>query len=420
MTTTAAFRTIKSRLNGNSNGNGGIQTMTNNGFELKPSRICVKKPSTNHGFTNPFKKSALHLNHFFTSKTKASDQTNGNGWHQQAVEYSSPPLSPPLIFYPTAPTPTAEESKEFVPPPAANGDVVVHPSSKAHQSSCSDDEHQSVDSDEADESDHEQTTKQIKLRRLQKTRKPSNSSLQHKADHQTPPLSRSYPRKDEPLQQQRSSSNEDEENQESISRLNELNFTNRRMKFSNNRRALHFTVTTTATTTTTDEEINKQSKCQTVFDQSDSKLTKTAESNLSSPIPTMVAPVRKANRFQVKSIRKSQQPHILLAKATAAKSSNEDDCSVPNDTLPNLQARPTIIERSNVQTPTTDGDHPLHSMDTSENERHRVRFQVTSHVKRDSTVDEEKLAISSTATAVTLPTPAPASSNAPAKEEVKS
>ena len=375
MTSTTSFRTIKSRLTGK---NSGIQSMTSNGYELKGSRICVKRS----------------LTHFFL----ASKPSNGNVW------YSSPP-SPPLIFYPTT-----EESKDLL--PAVPSDV--HLGSSTRQSSCSDDEHRSLDSDEADESDHEQSTKQTKSRRRQKTRKPNHSSLQHhKIDHQTPPLIRSYPRKDEPhpqQQQQRSSSNEDEENRESISRLNELNFSNRRPKFLSNRRAPHFAVPPT-TTTTTDEEMNKQLHSHPTFAASDSI------SNLSSPIPTMLAPVRKVNRFQVKSIRKSQQPHILLAKAIAAKSSNEDDCSVPNESLPNLQARPTIVERSSAQTPTTDGEHPLHSRETSENEHHRVRFQITSHGPRDSIAEEEKLPVPSAA-AVALPTPAPALSNPPCKEEV--
>jgi hypothetical protein len=309
-------------------------------------------------------------------------------------------------------------------------------SDEEHQSSYSRTVFSSIDTD-ADESDNEQSGTLTKARRLQKTRKTSISSLQSKIDinknqyhhhhnhhyNYSPPLSRTLSRNNE---HPRTSSNDDEENRETICRLSESNFITRRVKLSAMRKSQQFTVTTTATaTTTTDEDINKQSHpYQSIHHLStESATTTTTESNLSSPIPSMIVPVRKVNRFQVKSIRKSQQPQILLASATAAKSSNDDDCSVPNGRA-NLQLRPAIIERHKTNTPTTDGEasriHPdnsLHGMNTGENEQHSVRFQVKSNGKQDLNVQEEKLAAPS-ATTVIQPIVAPHSSNIRAQGEV--
>ena len=307
--------------------------------------------------------------------------------------------------------------------------------STLRQSSCSDVEQLpngsrillSMDDTDADESDNGQKEKSKKSRRLQKTRKPSNSSIQQ--IHPTPPVPRTNLRIEE---QRRSSSNDDDENQESISRLSEIYFPNRRFKISASKKSQQLIFTTTTATTTTDDELTKQTHRVDILNQLNSKSEKTNsttnDSTLSSPNPTISAapPVRKINRFQVKAIRKSQQAHILLANAVAAKSSNDDDCSVPNERSIS-QIRPTIIDRMNGNTPTTDGENSRMNSDdliqrtqNGQNEYHHVRFKVASHGKRESTVEEEKLSAPSTNNIASVTASMPPSSATPAQGEVRS
>jgi hypothetical protein len=275
------------------------------------------------------------------------------------------------------------------------------------ESSFSEDENQlkshsvssSIDAD-ADESDNGNNKNIKKSRRLQKTRKTSNSSIQKSEVNNS---------KDE---LQRSSSNENEN-------------PDRRLKSSLIKKINNLT-----TTTTSDDDTIKQYHRYHPLDniESNRATTTTNESNLSSPIPTMNVSanqpsVKKVNRFQVKSIRKSQQ-QILLANASAAKSSNDDDCSVPN-----LQLKPSIIGRKYINNQTTDGENTatntdnhvnsaLPTLSTIENGHHRVRFQVTPHGKHESPPEEEKLP-NQTATAVALPTPVAPSSTASVQGEVR-
>jgi hypothetical protein len=280
------------------------------------------------------------------------------------------------------------------------------------QSSCSEDEistkfhpiSSSIDAD-ADESDNGNSKDIKKSRRLQKTRRISNSSIQKPETNSNS--------KDE---LQRLSSNEDGNNE-------------RRLKSTLLKKSDHLT-------TTSDDDVIKQYHRYHPLDNIDSKLTATTttnESNLSSPIPEMTPStnqpsVKKVNRFQVKSIRKSQQ-QILLANANTAKSSNDDDCSVPNNKS-NLQLKPSIIDRKHTNTPTTDGEHTatntenlvnnaVSALNSVEHEHHHVRFQVIPHGKHESTAEEEKTP-NQISTAVSLPTPtAPPSSTASAQGEVR-
>ena len=158
------------------------------------------------------------------------------------------------------------------------------------------------------------------------------------------------------------------------------------------------------------------------------------KANESSPIPIIGTPnnqtsAKKVNRFQVKSIRKSQQ-QLLLANVTAAKSSNDDDCSVPNENS-NLQLKPSIIDRQHANTPTTDGEHSTTTIDnnvngigsalkTVENGHHHVRFHVALPEKKELATEDDK---QSNQTVVPVPTPAttpaPPSSTASAQGEVR-
>jgi len=281
------------------------------------------------------------------------------------------------------------------------------------QSSCSEnDENQSkfhsvissrdVAAD-ADESDNGNNKNIKKTRRFQKVRKASNSSLTQKYENNNN------------NEQQNSSSNDDDENRKFNLIVNGHN--ERRTKPVSIKKF-------TRSSTTTDDDTSKQIHRYHPLDNLQSKLppqppppqTTTNESNLSSPIPTINTTanqpsVKKINRFQVKSIRKSQQQHILLANIAAAKSSNDDDCSVPNNQS-NLQLKPSIIERKNTITPTTDLENG-----TIDNGLHRVHFHVASHDKKESTAEEEKIP-NQTTTTVTLPTPAPPSSTLSAQGEV--
>jgi hypothetical protein len=300
-------------------------------------------------------------------------------------------------------------------------------------SSCSDEEgesslhcsyNQSSSTDaEPDESDHEtnNNNKQtLKPRRLQKTRKISFQS------NITPTTSKTTIRKDEqpPAQQQQEelSSNDDEDHKEiNGCSHDDMFLVNRRLKFFSSKKSDHVT-----TTTTTDDDTTKYYHRYHPLDNLElNRRNFPSESNCSSPIPTITAPInevsiRKANRFQVKSIRKSQQQHILLANVSTAKSSNDDDCSVPS--------RRTLFERQYTNTPTTDGENSTTNTDNIVNgavsalatvvngdgEHHRVRFHVSQHKKHESAAEEEKLP----APAVTIPTPAPPSSAASAQGEV--
>jgi len=286
------------------------------------------------------------------------------------------------------------------------------------QSSDSEDENfnpaLSIDAD-ADESDNGNHKKSQKCRRFQKTRKTSNTSLPQKFENHN--------------EQQHSSSNDDETKE-----LNSI------VNGNNERRTKpvlvkKFNRSMITTTTTTDDDIANQihhyhplDNLQSKFPSTPPPTTTRNESNLSSPIPTINAStnqpvVKKINRFQVKSIRKSQQQEILLANAAAAKSSNEDDCSVPN-----LQLKPSIIKRKSITTPTTDGENSTINTDNIingtvsrlnpiENEHHHVRFHVTQREKKESTAEEDKLHNQTTAS-VTVSTPAPLSSAASAQGEV--
>ena len=282
----------------------------------------------------------------------------------------------------------------------------INPDLIEGESSCSEDENQlksnslssTIDAD-ADESDNGNNKDIKKSRRLQKTRKTSNSSIQK------PEVNNS---KDE---LQRSSSNENEN-------------TDRRLKSASIKKTNNLT-----TTTTSEDDTIKQYHRYHPLDNIESTIatttTTTNESTLSSPIPTMTVStnqpsVKKVNRFQVKSIRKSQQQQILLANANAAKSSNDDDCSVPN-----LQLKPSIIGRKYTDVQTTDGEttvtntsSALPTLSTIENGHHRVRFQVIPHGKHESPAEEEKLP-NQTATAVAQPTPVAPSSTASVQGEVR-
>jgi hypothetical protein len=288
----------------------------------------------------------------------------------------------------------------------------------------------SIDTD-ADESDHEiinNNTKQLtKSRRLLKTRKTSFSSINNNNNNNhTPPVSRTNIRKDD--QQQRSSSNDDDNNE--LNSINdEINFNNRRLKCFSLKKRDHI-----ITTTTTDDDTTKHYRYHPLDNLEMNRKIFPSESTGSSPIPTISAqinhqiPTRKTNRFQVKSIRKSQQQQILLANAAAAKSSNDDDGSISNSRT-KFPLKPSLIERKHTNTPTTDGENSTTNTDnivngavsvlkTVENDggigHHRVRFHVTQHKKHESAAEEEKLP----APITTTPTPPPPSSAASAQGEV--
>jgi hypothetical protein len=105
MTTTSSIRTIQSRLSNSTNS----QTMANNAYELKSSRVCVKKPlngsrffsnrsTAANGLTNQFKKRTLQLNNFFLSKSKSNEHNNGQTLSKQPVQLVIS-TSAPLIFH---------------------------------------------------------------------------------------------------------------------------------------------------------------------------------------------------------------------------------------------------------------------------------------------------------------------------------
>ena len=278
---------------------------------------------------------------------------------------------------------------------------------------------------DADESDNDHADKKVKSRRLQKTRKSSNASLQQKYDGNDPAQSilRNNLRKDE--QQHRSSSNDEGDKYESnsiLNRNNEINHNHRRIKYPATRKSHQFI----AVTTTTDEDTQKHRyRRPPPPDHLNSKSaheSTTAPSSIPVPTPAIesTASVKRKNRFQIESIRKSQQQQILLASCNAAKSSNDDDCSVPTDRSI-LPLRPSIIERKQTHTPTTDAENSIANtvnppkgthttFDTIKDEQHHVTFQVTSHGKQEPTADGEKAPVPS-AVVTAVPNPAPASSS---------
>ena len=296
----------------------------------------------------------------------------------------------------------------------------------------------SLDTD-ADESEHENSYNNnnnngkptTKSRRLLKTRKTSFSSLNN---NYTPPISRIYMRKDD--SQPQSSSNDDEQKEitiihdEPTSNNNNNNNTNsRRLKtFPSKKRDQMLTA---ATTTTTDDDTTKyhHHRYHPLDSFHSNHRHAQTESARSASIPTISTTNpfslnRKSNRFQIKSIRKSQQQHVLVANATAAKSSNDDDCSQPVP-RPKFALRHPLAARKHTNTPTTDGETSTTNTDsivngavsalkTAENGYPRVRFHVPQSKKTESAAEEEK----SVTTTSSLPTPAPPSSTASAQGEV--
>lgn len=274
---------------------------------------------------------------------------------------------------------------------------------------------------EADESDHEvnnitnstnTNSKQLtKSRRPLKTRKNNSALINHNSTYTTP-LLRTNLRKDE---QQRSSSNDDDQeinginNDETI-----LNNNNRRSKISFLKKP-----DLAQTTTTTDDDTAKYYRYHPLDNLEVARKNFLSESASSSPIPTTSTSTnppstRKATRFQIKSIRKSQQQQIFLANSAAAKSSNDDDCSVPTQSS-KIPIKSVLNDRKHTNTPTTDGenlptntDHIVNgavsALKTVENgHHHRVRFQVSQQKKPESAAEEEK----APAQPVSAPTPAP-------------
>jgi len=297
----------------------------------------------------------------------------------------------------------------------------------------------SLDTD-ADESEHENSYNNnnnnnngkptTKSRRLLKTRKTSFSSLNN---NYTPPISRIYMRKDD--SQPQSSSNDDEQKEITIIHDEPTSNNNNNNNNTNSRRLKTFPskkrdqMLTAATTTTTDDDTTKyhhhryhpldsfhsnHRHAQTESARSASTISTTNPFSLN----------RKSNRFQIKSIRKSQQQHVLVANATAAKSSNDDDCSQPVP-RPKFALRHPLAARKHTNTPTTDGETSTTNTDsivngavsalkTAENGYPRVRFHVPQSKKTESAAEEEK----SVTTTSSLPTPAPPSSTASAQGEV--
>lgn len=293
------------------------------------------------------------------------------------------------------------------------------------QSSYSDDEENqlkfkpvlsSIDAD-ADESDNGSNQSTKKARRLQKTHRASISSLQQK--HET----NGY--KDD--QEQSSSDEQNKNNKEPISMLN--GHSDRRTKLSMIKKYDRLAQTTT---TTTDDDLKEQCYHYHPLDNLESKLKISNESsptvnpvvNASANQPTG----KKINRFQVKSIHKSQQPQIILAKAAAAKSSNDDDYIISAETS-KLSLKPLLVDRKHANTPTTDIENSttntnnivngvISTLINVRNQQNHVHFRAASRDKHDSTADDER-SPSVTATATTQTAPAPPSSTLSAQGEVR-
>lgn len=106
MTTTSPIPTIKPRITGSTS----IQTLGSVGYDLKSSRIYVKKhPNGNHftqtvsntnGFGHPYKKRATPLNHFFISRQDAKEDISPKDINR----FESHALQSPLpAFLPASP-----------------------------------------------------------------------------------------------------------------------------------------------------------------------------------------------------------------------------------------------------------------------------------------------------------------------------
>lgn len=324
--------------------------------------------------------------------------------------------------------------------------------STAAVSSCSDEEgesslHQSLNhtssiDTEAHESEHEEqhTNKQtVKSRRNAKTRKASFSSTNgvntiHNVHlkSSTPPTSKTSMRKDD--QHKGQSSSNDDEFQE---HQNDSLPNSRRLKYtSSKRKDRHHTTTTTTDDDTSRQRFHRYHPLENLEANANNKnhADLRSESNYSSPLsPVPVSnnsnQPKKMNRFQIKSIRKSQQQNIF-AQASAAKSSNDDDCSTTTQRSKILM-KASLIERKHTNTPTTDGENSVSNTDhivngavsalktvqngSSINSGHKgVRFHVQQLKKNESAAEEEK----SSSTIPQTVTTAPPSSTASAQGEV--
>lgn len=476
MTTKSSIHNVKTNLTISSSVNN-MSTHTN---DLKSSRISIKRPmntsqflstsSTSNGLNTQFRKRTLKFNNLFNAKIKpyrSNEQTNGH----QSQQIST---SPPLVFHAIAPvalddslnsSPQFEsdtkvfslvssfvifnlpfidiqsigrfqkgiekesiqnsflmfvhlQSNDDRPASPASrriANVLAHTKIKAmstdrrlhSQSSVSEDEEKSktlqpilsaIDAD-ADESDNGNNNQLLKFRRFQKTRKCGSSSQSLTAENNH-------------HQRQNSSSNE-EENQQSKIITNGT--CDRRLKPG----SMKISEPTSPSTTTDDDLIKHVHRYHPLDDL---QSTMSTGNNESSPIPTITITnnqpvVKKINRFQVKSIRKSQQQEILLANTAIARSSNEDDCSVPNGRS-SLHLEPPNIERRNTNTSLTDSEqcttnNDLVSRLTPIENGHHVRFHVTTQEKKGSIVEEQKLSNHAT---TTLPAPAPPSSTTSVQE----
>ncbi|CAF1156874.1 unnamed protein product [Adineta steineri] len=460
-TTTSSIRNLKLRFPSSNNRN----NMTANGHETKSSRIYSKKPlsatntsqdcSLNNSYNNHLKKRTVLSHKPIKSISLGEENTdnhhqNGHISNKQSTNNKPRSASPPIVYHAIAPISSSEETNhqqkshnEHMSESSRRiANVLAHSRIKTMSnaiSSCSDEEGESslhhspnqssrsssssIDTD-ADESDHKLSNNNInnkqtiKPRRFQKTRKTSFSSNNN---NHTPPISRTNIRKDD-QNQQRSSSN-DEDNTELNSIHEEISYNNnnnRRLKLFSLKKRDHMA----ATTTTTDDDTTKHHRYHPLDNLEMNGKKFPSESTGSSPVPTNITPInpiqtRKATRFQIKSIRKSQQHQILLANAAAAKSSNDDDGSLSNQ-QPKLSFKPSLLERKHTNTPTTDGENSTTNTDnivngavtalktaqnnsgnSSGNGYHRVRFHVTQHRKHESPAEEEKVTVPIT------PSPAP-------------
>ena len=261
-----------------------------------------------------------------------------------------------------------------------------------------------IDAD-ADESDNGNNKQLLKFRRFQKTRKSGGSSQPSTAENNH--------------QRQNSSSNEEENRQQSKILTN--GNSDRRSKPASIKKSEHASLSTT-----TDDDAIRHVHRYHPLDYLQSTMS-TVNNNESSPIPTITVTnnqpvVKKVNRFQVKSIRKSQLQEILLANTAIARSSNEDDCSVPNGKS-NLHLEPPIIERRHTVSTMTDSEQSTAKNECCNNDvtsrltpvenDHHVHFQVTTQEKKKPALEEQKLSNHATAT---LLTPAPPSSTTSVQE----
>ncbi|CAF1078874.1 unnamed protein product [Adineta ricciae] len=473
--TTASLRNLKPNLvTGNS-----LHNMTANENETKSTRFYSKKPSSANNISQEYastngsnhhlkKRNVLSHHRYFqksipecpTPANPDQQQQNGHDSNQPVRKMLPHSSSSPIVFHAIAPAPlsedVAQEPKSHHEPMSDSSrriaNVLAHTRIKTMSnvvSSCSDEEGESsihrssnqssssssssssidTDADESDPETNNDSSKHInKSRRFQKTRKTSFSSLNN---NHTPPVSRTNVRKDDhqPQHHPRSSSN-DEDNTEINGINDEMILNNRRVKLLSLKKRDHIT-----TTTTTDDDTIRHHRYHPLDNLENSAKDLPSESNGSSPLTTNVVPInpsatRKGTRFQVKSVRKSQQ-NVLLANAAAAKSSNDDDCSTSKQQRTKVSSKILLSGRLNTNTPTTDGETSTtntdnlangtastlkpakHSSMTNGNGHHRVRFHVTQHRKHESPVEEEKVPAPITPS----PAPAPPSSAASAQGE---